>query len=224
MNRKNFIRQESKNNIERERYYLITEDGDVYGEFESILESQSLSKVWRHGKTGAALISAFRSEYSESENIKRHKKLQSILRSNGLGFWEVDGVYQDEDYRGDNFTFNPDNPYDEELSCFVPYNPKEFSDFQDFADLIAEIGIVEFKQDSVLIVEPESMGNNSYLITKKGDIEILGKGFSPDKISAAHSKLRKGSQKGHGFIVESLSVRKPQSMNDALYMKNQGML
>lgn len=224
MNRKEFTRKESKHNIERERYYLLTEDGNVYGEFENILESQSLSRVWKHGKTGAALISAFRSEYDESENLKRHKKLQSILRSNGLGFWEVDGVYQDEDYRGDNFTFNPDNPYDEELSCFVPYNPQSFEDFQEFADFISDIGVGDFDQDSVLIVEPESMGNNSYLITKRGDIEILGKGFSPDKISAAHSKLRKGSQKGRGFIVESFAVRKPQSMNDALYMKGQGIL
>jgi len=42
MNRKEFIRKESKHNIERERYYLLTEDGNIYGEFVNILNGLRL--------------------------------------------------------------------------------------------------------------------------------------------------------------------------------------
>jgi hypothetical protein len=205
--------------VDRERFYLITEDG-IYGEFEPLKEAQSLSRVWKHGQTGLAVLSAFRSEYSESENLKRHSKLKSILRSNDLGYWEVDGLYQDEDYRGADFTFNPDNPYDEELSCFVPYNPAAFDTFEDFAEFIEDVGIGEFDQDSVLLVSPDE---EAYLVMKSGGIEKLGTRVSPDKVLAAHTKLRKGSHKGRGFIVE-YAIRKAQSTNDAYAMRAQGIL
>ena len=60
---------------------------------EQINES-SLSRLWRKYKeSDSGTISAFRGEYSKSENMERNKKLQSILIGAGFSVTAVDGVY-----------------------------------------------------------------------------------------------------------------------------------
>jgi len=104
----------------------------------------------KHAKTGFAILSAFRNERSEKKNLEFHKGLMNELRMFKLGFWEVDGVYQDKSSRNDDGSFNKNSPRDEELSVFVPYNPANFRDFDEFAEIIDGIG-EGFAQDAVLL-------------------------------------------------------------------------
>ena len=222
MKKEHFERSPRKNSEDvRYRYFLLDEGGERVGEFERIDESQSLSEVWQHASKGLATLSAFRSERSESENFGLHEELKKILRSYGLGFWEVDGVYQDEIYQTSSGEYNPESPSDEELSLFVPYREEMF---RDFADFIADIGLNRpFNQDSVLVAYPETEGGAVVLRYKGKDVKI-GNNVAAGKISAIHTKLKKGSNKGRSFIVESLGIRKPSSANDALALRSSGII
>ena len=60
----------------------------------------SLSRVWNHitshGKVKSwGLISAFRAVNTKPENLSRNKEMESQLRKMNLGFFKVDGHWQE---------------------------------------------------------------------------------------------------------------------------------
>lgn len=203
-----------------ERYDLVSESGKKLGTFQKIEEGQSLSRVWKHSKNGFAMLSAFRNEYSEKENLNRHEKLKKELRKFDLGFFEVDRVYQDESEMI-NGKFNPAGKVDNELSLFVPFREELYS-FEEFEDIIMDAGY-KYTQDSVLISEPESLGGKAKLIFRDGREVYIGTNIGLDKTSDMFSALRKGSHRGRSFVVESLGMRKPSSFYEAHELKAEGI-
>ena len=221
-----FYNKKYENKQEPEkRYTLYAEGGRNLGTFQRLKEV-SLSRVWQHHDRGFVTASAFRSEYSEEANLKRHDKLKQFLKSDKVGYFEIDGVYQDEEYWTEDGKFDPDKPFVSELSVFIPFDPRQFETFEDFADWADDLGQV-FDQDSVLIVYPKSEGGEAYFV-RGNDHFYVGKNLGLDTLADTfHSVLRKGSHKGKRFQVrESLafiSMRKPASYYEVQALKNQGI-
>ena len=55
----------------------------------------SLSRVWQHTQSDRpiALLTAFRGEFGQADNIKRNKTLAAQVRKLGYGFFFVDGYW-----------------------------------------------------------------------------------------------------------------------------------
>ena len=60
--------------------------------------SFNLSRVFDHYQhKDFAILSAYRKDLSEDENLKRHEQLKNFLREDGYGWKEVRGVYKDKE-------------------------------------------------------------------------------------------------------------------------------
>lgn len=173
------------------------------------MNEASLSRVWQHGKNGFIIASAFRHEYDYSQNLKRHEQFKKMVRGQNLGFWVVDGHWI-EDYG------KPTQADTDELSLFIPYRdtmtPEEFTEF---SKKIRS----NFGQDAVLIQKAD--GSGMYLIYSGGEDKLGGK-FSPDKISQAYTRFRKGKHKGRTFVFEG--IQNPSGMASAMLLKQQGII
>lgn len=142
-----------------------------------------------HFANGFCILTAFRSEFTMSQNRARNKKLAADLKANDLGFIRVTGGYREvidkDNVNWDDAERIPDND-DKRLltimeeSLLVPnFNVKTkqpFEDFDKLKDIIIDLGI-KYEQDSVLVSPPNSDGNAYYVITNErygdlGDIDI----------------------------------------------------
>lgn len=63
-----------------------------------ILTESSLSRIWQHIESGDnfGVVSAFRSNYSNAENMKRHSELKKRVRDKLYGFIELEGGFNEE--------------------------------------------------------------------------------------------------------------------------------
>lgn len=128
-----------------------------------------------HLENGFVILSAFRSEYTLSENRKRTRNMKNDIRDAGFGFIPVVGGYRE--------IIKQDNPNWEkadvisgkeneriyqttEESVLVPnYDMKTkepFSDFENLRKLAIKLG-QKYDQDTVLISPPQ--GKAHYVIT-----------------------------------------------------------
>lgn len=165
-----------------------------------------------HLENGFCILTAFRSELSQSENRSRNKQLMNDLKSAGYSFIKITGGFKE--------TINSDNPHWDEAeptndpnqkmwltieeSLIVPnYNintksPNE--NFDDLKSLIIRLGI-KYGQDSVLISEPHSNGKAYYVVTNSrigdvGSIDMQFNGTSLASISDEYfSSLAKTANK-----------------------------
>ena len=159
--------------------------------FSKLIE-ESLSRVWQHMKNGFIITSAFRGEYSLEENLKRTKELQVIVRSKGLGYFIVDGVWIEN--RGKENEHRSD-----ELSLFIPdMNKLTTDEFIEFAEHLR----AKFNQDAVLMKDPSKDFEHLMLIFRGNNVQILKGKYGPNQIAQAYSKLKKGNHAGRTFIFE----------------------
>ena len=219
---KNYQQKYENSDEAFQRYSLVSEQDEKLGTFQRLNEV-SLSRVWQHHSRGFATAPAFRSEYSESENLKRHSVLKSLLKSDKVGYFEIDGVYQDKEYWKEDGSFDSEKPYVSELSVFIPFDEKQFESFGQFVDYMDDLG-QNFDQDSVLVVYPKSEGGEAYFVNGNSK-DYVGKNLGLDTLADTfHSRLRKGSHAGRRFQVReslvSVAVRKPSSYYEVQKLRN----
>jgi len=194
---------------------LIIENGEIklnnkvkdYRVNDYIFE-QSLSRIWQHSKKGFIMMSAAIGK-DEKEDEKSHKKLRKRLKSLGLGYFEVDGVYTHQSGERKGETVH-------ELSVFIPFRKDKYT-FEEFKNIAKELR-KEFKQESVLFYNPESGAELIFV----DDSEKIGDNIGYDKIKDVYSKLRKGKHQGKTFVIEG--VRIPMNHISAMGMKSKGIL
>ena len=173
------------------------------------INEASLGRVYQHITRDAsksfAILTAFRGGNSKQQNLQRNKKLQSDVRSLGLGFFKVKGYWvecQDPDLE---YAQCPDDmkiPVVEE-SLFVPNISREQA---------VKLG-KKYEQDAV-IYSGEETDNNVELVSKTGtSIMMLGK-FSPSKIAQAYTRI-----KGSSFTFEGFEYR-PTGQMESLVFQN----
>ena len=144
-----------------------------------------------HLKRGFAMLTAFRSENSLSENRARNRRLANDLKMLGYSYAKVTGGYV-EVIKEDNPNWDIADivdgrddirrlPVMEESFLVTVYNIKtgELADFKVFKEDMIDLGI-KYEQDSVLVSPPAGLGSPSYIVTnnKNGDIGSTDCSFS----------------------------------------------
>jgi hypothetical protein len=158
--------------------------------FKSFIQEARLSRVFQYVEDpskGFGIVSAFRGQYSNDENMKRHADLKKTVRGMGLGFVEMKGGYKEE------------GGYVEELSLFVPKATR---------DQIITLGkkydqhSVMFKDDKefVYIGTNESAGVGKVLSRFKAAEGRDNIELAKEKVADFFSQLKKGSHKDKKFL------------------------
>lgn len=167
----------------------------------------SLGRVYQHmtkqGSESFGIITAFRGGMTNKENLSRNKRLESDVRSLGLGFFKQKGYW--DECEDPNLDYE-DCPVDMrkpviELSLFIPNISK---------DDAVKLG-KKYDQDAIVYQGPET-GDKVELIGKSGgSIMKLGK-FAPNKISQAYSKV-----KGRSYVFEGFEYLPNGQMSNLVF-------
>ena len=151
------------------------------------IDEASLSRAWQHvvqkKSKSWGMITAFRNANTPKDNRRRNKQLESELRSMGLGYFKVEGHWQE--CQDPNIAYN-DCPKEKlvdavEESLFVPNIT---------AEQIGKLG-KKYEQDAV-IYGGEDTNGDAELVYKDGSREGIGR-FHPGKVAQAYSKVKGGS-------------------------------
>ena len=155
--------------------------------FYEILRESSLSRVWKHSnsKIPIGIITAFRNEYTEKQNAQRNKELAAKIKKSGYGYFYMDG-YWIENQGTDK------EVHVSEKSIFIIGNENDNGKLKG----LLKKWIKEYNQDAAILKDENS--DEFSLINNDGSIIKIGK-FSPNKITQAYSKLKKGQT----FVFES---------------------
>jgi hypothetical protein len=172
------------------------------------LNEASLGRVYQHYKKspekGFGIITAWRAGNTKKQNIELFKKLQNEIRSNGLGFFKLEGHWvecQDNNV-----------PYDEcpQTELVASIEPAIFVPGIDEA-LMKKL-TKKYDQDASVYAGPETKGK-MHLVFRDGKSQDIGK-FHPGKIAQAYSKIR-----GKTFTFEGFEY-KPQTWTEKLVEMN----
>ena len=159
-----------------------------------------LARVWQHARfdDGFIMISAFRDENEQHENMELHRQLKKDIKRYGLGYFVVDGHYIENEGK-------PNERDVDELVYFIPYTTKHHSiilnprEFEELAIKLRD----KYGQDGVLIKVP---GEKNVYELKDNDTTINRGLFRPDRIGDLWSKLKYGPHRGRTFIFEGVQT------------------
>lgn len=175
--------------ITLEKYAMLIKLGD-----KSKISEASINRVAQHIKSTASksfsIITAERDAFTNKENLGRNKKLESDIRSLGLGFFKLKGHWMECKDSKIDYSECPDDMKVPvvEISLFVPNIT-----LKDTIRLAKK-----YNQDSAVYQGPETK-NKVELISKSGSsIAKLGS-FSPNSIGRAYSKVKGKSFTFEGF-------------------------
>ena len=149
------------------------------------LTEASLGRVLQHiqGKKNVkswGVITAYRYANTPTQNKASNQILKDKLRSKNLGFFELEGHWQECQDKSVNYFDCPKDKLKDsvEISIFVPNI--SLKDIHQLGNL--------YQQDSVLYGGEDTKGNG-VLVYKNGRVENVGQ-MHPDTMQQAYSKLR----------------------------------
>jgi len=150
-----------------------------------ILTEASLGRVMQHiqGKKSVkswGVVTSYRWDNTPTQNREANKELGKKIREMGLGFFELEGHWQECQDKNVNYFDCPKSQLVDstEISLFVPnIRIKQ----------IHKLGN-DYTQDSVLYGGEDTKGN-AVLVYKNGRVENVGQ-FHPDTMQQAYSKMR----------------------------------
>jgi len=172
------------------------------------LNEASIGRVYQHwkksGETGFMIITSWRAGYSKKKNLDLFKQLQKEIRSNGLGFIELEGHWIECQDTTVSYDKCPPTKLvaSTEPVLFVPGATLQLT------KKLAK----KYDQDAAVYSGKETEGKVS-LVFKNESIQNIGK-FHPGKIAQAFSKLR-----GRTFTFEGFEY-KAQSFIESLIEQN----
>ena len=176
-----------------------------------------LLRIERHSGNGFFIVSAFRRGDSVEENWARCEKLQSDLKSAGLGFIQLIGEWIKRGKKAG------EEAASEEVTLFVPYK-KEYG-VNAFLDLARELAL-KYEQAGYILCDPES---KEIILYDRRDLskgrEYTGSKIGPfriEKLPDYYSRLRNGEQKSVQYVFEG--VRVPSNHISAMAMYHQGYI
>lgn len=117
--------------------------------FKKLLLESSLSRIYSlYLKHDSGTISAFRHNFSKSENLSRSYRLKNILESKGYSVTKIDGVYI-ENYKSKN-----EKEVHEESYIVIDINDKG-----DLETVLRKLG-EQFLQDSITFTKKVEIMNS----------------------------------------------------------------
>ena len=163
-----------------------------------------------------AIISAYRNKFSKKENIKRNRKLRTILNKKKMGVYQLVGHWL-EAPDGKEYDKVDKNELTDtvERSYFIT-RPDEMS-YTDFEKLIVELlTIDDATQDCGLI---HKKGSEYFLLYPDGRTEKIGDKLSINKIAQAYSEYIINKKTRATFVFEGIET--PDSISGyRIYEKN----
>ena len=183
------------------------------------LTEASLGRVLQHvqGKKNVkswGVLTAFRYDNTPKQNREKNKELADKLRAQNLGFFELEGHWQECQDRHVNYFNCPKDQLKDsvEIALFVPNITLKQAH---------ELGN-EYQQDAVLYGGEETKGNG-FLVYKNGRVENAGE-MHPDTVQQAYSKMRndgktfafkreKGKKKNMGTLPGSSAEKDDKMIN-----------
>ena len=164
-----------------------------------LISEGGLSRVLDHAKNNTfSIITAFRGEYDNKENLARNKELRGVLNSKKMGSHILIGHWKecqvpDTDYK--------DCPEDKmvdvvEQSFLVP-KPKDMSD-EEFGEFIQGL-VAEYDQDGAILKKDDGI----YIVEPTSEFKI-GSDVVLNKIGQAYSQYVK--KKNVPFVFEGAVV------------------
>lgn len=156
---------------------------------EQQVNEASLSRVWQHltSDRPVALLTAFRGEFTQEQNIQRNKTLAAKIKQAGYGYFFVDGYWVEN--QG-----TPDEVHVAEDSIFAIGDANKQEEFK---QLVIDMG-KQYNQDAVLI--KDSTGVKLY-DQSGNDFLDLGE-FKPGKLAQAYTRLR-NNKDSNTFVFEA---------------------
>jgi len=156
--------------------------------FEKYLTETTLSRLWKHANNKnipVSIITAFRSENTNKENLQRNKVLAAKVKNAGYGYFFLEGHWIEN-------TGTEDEVKVKESSIFIVGNN---NDNGRLVGLIKQF-INDYEQEAA-IIKREGM-DIFELIYNNGKVEKIGK-LKPNNIDNIYSKIRRGNKT---FIFE----------------------
>jgi len=167
------------------------------------LNEVKLGRVLQHFQSDrtVVILTGFRGDKSQKENIQRNKAIAAKLRKAGFGFFYVDGYWIE----------NQGTDYEEKVSedsIFAIAEPERSKELIELAHTLAN----KFDQDAVFVDEKTGSlegknfvktGEEVYLYYANGKKEKLDSTFKPDKVGDFYTQLR-GKGRNHTFVFESV--------------------
>lgn len=160
------------------------------------LEASSLSRVWQmwnDNERSFAILTAFRGDFKEPENIRRNLALGIDIRALGYGYFWLDGFYIENKGKEDERKV-------EEDSLFVSSSKGEAAKLK--KDLMRLLK--QYNQEAA-VFKPEGSNGEIFLLKADGELISIGKNLLPNQVAQNYSRLRGG--KGT-FIFASASIRR----------------
>ena len=157
------------------------------------LNETSLSRVWQHFSrpdSNAALLTAFRGEYPQEENIRRNRNLAADVRKMGCGYIFVDGYWIEN--RG-----KEDERHVKEDSLLVIGNDSD----PNFMKKMHELGN-KYSQEAILLKDKKGVN----VIYRDGSSEDIGK-IAPGEMGEIYTKLRNNKQANTFIFKEERDER-----------------
>lgn len=164
------------------------------GSLKNYLYESSLSRIKKHSENGFFTLSAFRGEFTEEENLKRHNNLKKDIRNYGLGYIEQYGGYVETRDDGTKVPVK-------ELSLFVPYDNKmDIEEFKNIAKTLAD----KYNQEAYILCDPD---DHKIIMYEGSNTYDLGK-FNVNKMGEYWSLLKKGSHSKRDikYVFEGITV------------------
>jgi len=165
----------------------------IFKTFKSFLTESSLGRIFQHSTNKEipfALLTAFRGDKTEKENIKNNKELATKIKKAGYGYFFVD------DYWIENEGTDKEGKVSE-TSIFVVGNKNDSGKLK---SLLIK-WMKTYNQDAVLYRPEGTKGGEATLLYQSGKQEVLGK-LTFGKVGSAYTKLR---GKAGTFIFEGTS-------------------
>lgn len=180
------------------------------GRGRSILIDKSLSRVWKFAQgNGFLIISAFRQDKPKEENIARQNELKKDLREADLVFFEMYGRWEKQET----------GKIGEELSLFIPYNPKSELMGDEFYSFAIDL-MKKYNQDAIVF---QGIGKKEVSVLDDNGNEVFyTDSFNADKILEVYSVSKYGNYAGRSFIF--MGVKVPSGFAHARLMKEQGYI
>ncbi len=144
--------------------------------------SRAYQHVVQHKVPSWGVMTAYRYANTPKENRQRNKQLESDLQGLGLGFFKVEGHWQECQDPNLNYADCPKEKLQDsvEESLFIP---------KISAEQIHQLG-KKYEQDAIIYGGKDTNGNAN-LIFKNGEKMDIGT-FQPGKIEQAYSKIKGG--------------------------------
>lgn len=154
------------------------------------LNESSLSRVWQHFKSDKTLVifTAFRDENTYEENNRKNKKIATILKNSGFGYFFVDGFFPENEG-------TPDEIQVKENSIFAIAEKNRGSEL---IKLCHEL-VNSANQESIIV---KDSGGDIYFLESNGTKQKLAGDMKPGKLGKYYTQPRNKKQ-SNMFIFEN---------------------